>query len=306
MINSNNFVLFCKSYRNDVLRAKRLLDSVVQYNAENIPFYLSTPMADKQLFVDTLGSHGYVWVSDEDIAAANARSGTAWLATTHGYVAQQIIKSEFWRLGLCEAYLCLDSDAMFIRPFGIRDFVHPSGVLYSIMHDCAELLTEADRRGLHKVRENFMADSDMLKSEFGRVGEDYDFAPTPMLWSAQVWRWLDEMYLQPKGETLVQAITRKPSEIRWYGEALLASQCMPIYKITPLFRCYHFDWCYQMDAAKGIGLDDLRTDYLGVIYQSNWESALDPAFIKKNALSRLARKLKYFIRNRLVGILKIS
>ncbi len=290
-----SFVLFCKSYRNDVLRAKRLLMSINQFNIEKIPFYLSTPLADRQLFIDTLGTEGYTWVSDEEIAAANTRSGTAWLATTHGYVAQQVIKSEFWRLGLCDSYLCLDSDALFIRPFGIKEFVHPSGVPYTVMHDCLELLVEADKRRLFKIRKNFMADSDMLKFEFGRIGNDYDFGPAPLLWSSKVWRWLDESYLCPKGETLLQAITRKPSEIRWYGEALLASKVLPIYKKNPLFRVYHYDWLYEMDLANSVSVADLQSDYLGVIYQSNWEFVLDPPFAKKRFLSIMVRKIKKFI-----------
>lgn len=287
-----SFVLFCKSYRNDVLRAKRLLMSINQFNIEQIPFYLSTPLSDRQLFIDTLGTEGYTWVSDEEIAAANTKSGTAWLATTHGYIAQQVIKSEFWRLGLCDSYLCLDSDALFIRPFGIKHFLHPSGVPFSIMHGSEELLMEADKRGFLEIRRNYIADSEMIKREFGREGPHYDYGPPPMLWSADVWRWLDEVYLEPLGETLVDAINRKPSEIRWYGEALLASKCIPIYKIGPLFKVYHYEWQHDMDVKRGFDQTDLMQHYLGVVYQSNWDLSTDAPFAKKTMASQVWRGFK--------------
>ena len=46
------FILFCKSFRDDVLRVKKLLDSVVEFNQEKIPFYLSVPKKDLDIFLD--------------------------------------------------------------------------------------------------------------------------------------------------------------------------------------------------------------------------------------------------------------
>ena len=50
-----DFVLYCKSYRNDFLRLKRLLVSVEQFNADRLPFYISTPKADKATLEEILG-----------------------------------------------------------------------------------------------------------------------------------------------------------------------------------------------------------------------------------------------------------
>ncbi|OZA07871.1 MAG: hypothetical protein B7Y05_19480, partial [Polynucleobacter sp. 24-46-87] len=70
-----DFVLYCKSYRNDFLRLKRLLSSIQQFNLDHIPFYISTPQGDRDSLIATLGEGaGYIWVADEDIVAANPRA----------------------------------------------------------------------------------------------------------------------------------------------------------------------------------------------------------------------------------------
>ena len=43
-------VLYCKSYRGDFERVKVLNESIKQFNKDNIPFYVSIPKADEQLF----------------------------------------------------------------------------------------------------------------------------------------------------------------------------------------------------------------------------------------------------------------
>jgi hypothetical protein len=53
-----DIVLYCKSYHRDVQRAKRLAESVYQFNSGNLPFYLSCPSADLPLFRNILGGKG--------------------------------------------------------------------------------------------------------------------------------------------------------------------------------------------------------------------------------------------------------
>jgi hypothetical protein len=294
MIPAIMFVLYCKSYRNDVLRAKRLLASVQAFNVEAIPFYISTPEADRALFESTLGTKGYQWVSDESICLANPRASLADLLQTPGKISQQIIKSEFWRLELCNAYLCLDSDAQFIRDFYLSDFIHQDGQAYTVMHDAHELINLAKAKGKSAILENFAAESASLKDEFGRIGRDFDFGPSPMIWAAQVWADLDEQYLRHKGETLWQAVARKPSEIRWYGEALLQFKSIPLHPIAPLFKVYHYHWQYKNEGLSRINAKSIEnTDkYLGVIHQSNWEHDLNPSFAQKPLLSLLWVRLR--------------
>ena len=112
-----DIVLYCKSYRKDFLRLKRLLSSIREFNFDGIPFYISTPVVDRDLLLQLVGDQGYEWVSDESIIKANERAPLEIEKNKAGSLAQQVVKSEFWRLGLCETYVCLDSDCIFISRF---------------------------------------------------------------------------------------------------------------------------------------------------------------------------------------------
>jgi len=108
-----DIVLYCKSYQRDVLRAAQLAESVRLHNPDNLSFYLSCPSTDLALFKDIVGSDGVILLADEEIVAANASIDKKAFSALPGVISQQIVKSEFWRLGLCENYLCLDSDSLF-------------------------------------------------------------------------------------------------------------------------------------------------------------------------------------------------
>lgn len=106
-----DLVLYCKSYRRDFLRVKRLLATIEKYNTDHIPFYISTPQEQYEDLISVLGStQGFLWVSDESIVASNPRAPLGIEKTRSGSLSQQAIKSEFWRLEIAENYVCLDSD----------------------------------------------------------------------------------------------------------------------------------------------------------------------------------------------------
>ena len=287
-----DFPLFCKSYHQDVLRVKRMVDSVEACNTDNLPVFISVPSNDRQLFLNHVGSGRCEWLSDEDIVAANPALSWDKLQQIDPGKTQQIIKSEFWRLHQCDAYLCLDSDSVFIRKFQTADFVASDGVPYTTMHQSKELLQQAINVGRPKMVKNFRQDSAHAKSIFNRNGPDYDFGPTPVIWASRVWQDLAAHYLAPRGMSFMDAINQHPSEIRWYGEALLAYQGIPLHPIEPIFRVYHTDWQYFAQRKMGETLEKLQENYLGVVMQSNWHYEMDFSNTGKSVLSGVARKIK--------------
>ena len=292
MIPVPDIALFCKTYARDVLRAKRLIDSIERHNADQIPAFLSVPAKDLALFRNTVGNGRCAWLTDEDICTSNPKASVERLRVMEGRLAQQVIKSEFWRLIPCNAYLALDADAFFLKNFGKSDFLHPEGHPYTVLHQSRELLQGATNRNKGQLVADFQRESAIMKAEFGRVGPDYDFGPAPLLWSPAVWRSLDERHLAPRNENLWDAITRIPCEIRWYGEALLAFKAIPLAPVEPLFRVYHHDWQYFSQRSQGENEAKLSSQFLGVIYQSNWDSRLEPASAGKPLASRIWKNLK--------------
>jgi hypothetical protein len=288
-----SFAIFCKSYRRDFLRLQRLLTSIEQFNIDQLPVFVSTPQEDQQLFLETNGQFSFVhWVSDEAIIESNPSVPKGIQIGKDGYIVQAMVRPEFWRMGYAENYLCIDSDSVFIKDFYLADFMTDDGVPYTILHQNKELLQTACNLKKHKVVDNFFQETTKIKSIFGRSGPDYAYVPSPFIWSARVWESLDKNYLKPNNMTIWDVVTRELVEYLWYGEALLKYQAIPLRPIEPLFRVYHYDWQYYTLKRQGEKIDTLKRIYLGIIYQSNWESEMDFGAPQKSIGSRILKQLK--------------
>jgi hypothetical protein len=288
-------VLYCKSYSTDLRRVVRLAQSVRQFNREELPFYVSTPRAELPLFRAHLSGLVTELLADEDIIAASPRIDAAQVARMPGHLSQQVVKSEFWRLGLSETYLCLDSDGMFIRPFGLVDFLAPDGTPYTVMDEAHDLLEDAIRHRRGRVVHDFNREADLIQKLFGRTGRRYSFGPFPLLWHRAVWQSLDEHYLLPRGMSFADAITQAPIESRWYGEALLAYQAIKLLPCQALFKVYHYAWQFDQDRRRGFGTQEVAQLYCGVIYQSAWEREMDWPREGGSLLSRTSRRLRRYL-----------
>lgn len=286
------FALYCKSYRTDLRRVLRLAQSIQQHNVEQIPFYVSVPRTDLPLFQEHLGPGMAELLADEDILRASRPGVAEQVARLPGYLAQQVVKSEFWRLGHARAYLCLDSDAFFIRPIHQSDFIAADGGPYTMLDEAHDLLEDALQHKRQRVIDAFVREADLVQGLFGRQGRRYSFGPFPLVWHRDVWQSLDERYLQPRGMTLADAIQQAPIESRWYGEALLAWQAVPLRPCQALFKVYHYAWQYDRDQRKGVSQEQLAQLYCGVIHQSAWERELDWPREGGKLLSRLGRRLR--------------
>ena len=287
-----SLALFCKSYRTDLKRAVRLAKSIRQFNTEDIAFYLSTPLIDVPLFKEHLANLGVEVIADDLIVQENPRLDLERIKSLPGSVSQQVIKSEFWRLGLSDSYLCLDSDAAFIRPFSRSDFLWGSGLPYTVMDEGHELLEASLSLDKPGVVSNFYQEAANVQDRFGRTGRAYAFGPFPVLWHKAVWQSLETGYLTARGMNLLDAILLAPMEARWYGEALLRYQAIPLMPCQPLFKVYHYAWQMSQDRRAKVGLDQLAQLYCGVIYQSAWEREMDWPREGGTWPSRIARRLR--------------
>lgn len=284
--------LYCKSYHTDLKRVVRLAQSVRRYNSDHIPFYVSVPQADLPLFQKHLAGLGVELLTDEEIIHASPRITAEQMRGMSGSLSQQVVKSEFWRLGLSSAYLCLDSDAAFIRTFGLADFMTTDGTPYTMMDECHDLMEDAIRHKRMRVVDAYIKEADLVQHLFQRVGRRYSFGPFPLVWHRAVWESLDTHYLQPRNMNFADAILQAPIESRWYGEALLAYQAIPLLPCQALFKVYHYAWQFDRDQRDGLTSLKLAQFYCGDIKQSNWERDMDWPQEGGNLLSRLGRRLR--------------
>ncbi|SNX29042.1 hypothetical protein SAMN06295945_1405 [Polynucleobacter meluiroseus] len=292
-----DLVLYCKSYRRDFLRLKRLLNSIKKYNVDQIPFYISCPQEQYAELIKIMGSEeSFHWVSDEAIIASNPRVAAGIEKTRSGGLSQQAIKSEFWRLGISENYVCLDSDCIFIKDFGVSDFLASDGNPYTVIYQNKEFFQLAINRGENQVTTNLKKEGDLVKALFDRKGPNYYCPCPPFIWSAKVWRSLDESYLQPRNMSFWDISTGAHPESLLYLEALLNFRAIPLYPIEQLFRIYYYSWQYYLLKRVGENQEKIAENYLGVIYQSNWDSGMDYGVSQKPFLSRILKKIKSFLR----------
>ena len=285
-----DIVLYCCTLARDAVRARRMAESVARHNRDNLAFYVSAPRADMGLFRQKLGSLAQV-ICEEEILTANPAQALARVYSLRGLVQQQVIKAEFWRLGLAQNTLVVDSDCIFIRDFRRADLLAEPNVPYSVMHEGKDLLQFAESYGPRRVRSEFMQDRVPIMREMGRDGVVYDYGYAPFLWSRRVWSDLAE-HLAARGQVLADAIARHPSEFTWYGEALLRFRSIPIHPRGELFKHYHYEHQYWTDEKLGITRETLARDYFGVVYQSNWETWTEFGVPSKRWHSRAARSVK--------------
>ncbi len=291
---TGDLVLFCKSYRQDLRRAVRLCRSVKEFNRDAIPFYLSVPAEDLDAFAESLKGLDVALIADAEIVVKNPRIGLERFAKLPGGKAQQVVKSEFWRYGVAENYLCLDSDSYFLRDFHRTDFISPDRHPYTVMHEAKELLHFAALSRMERIARDRQRECAEIMGIFGRGGRSFEFGPTPVIWSGRVWRDLDEKFLAPKGLSIIDAIDLHPGELRWYGEALLAFKSIPLLPIEPIFRCYHYEEQYYLYRKIGENENAVARSYLGVCMQSNWDKDLD--LVKGFKFSKLRRRIRRAVR----------
>jgi hypothetical protein len=284
--------LFCKSYHTDLKRVQRLFNSIERLNEDDLPCYLSVPSSEIPLFRSGLAGIKVNLVADESIISCNPNIDPLQLANLPGHVSQQIVKSEFWRLNHSDAYLCLDSDAVFIRPIKKCDFLLPNDHPYTVMDQCHEFLFSAILEKKNDVVKAFFSDVKQLQVLFDRQGKAYSFGPFPVIWHKSVWESLEKNYLLPKGLTLLDAILDIPLESHWYGESLLKYKAIELMPCQPLFKVYHYAWQFDKELREGIDDKQLSQIYHGVIRQSSWEREMDWPEEGGGIFSRIGRKLR--------------
>lgn len=293
------FVLFCKSWRIDVLRVRKLLDSLVAFNRDRLPFFLSIPKNERALFdhyidfsaIRSQANFSIEILTDEDIALSIPNTQLDDYYKMRGYLHQQVIKAQAWRYLDVPQYLSLDSDSFFTEPFYLSYFMHADGAPFSLLHEAEDLLQDAMLLNKRQVILDFQRESQRMKELFGRFGPDYDFGPPPMIWSAAVWKDLDQQFLQPRNMRIWEAIATYPAEIRWYGEALLKFQSISIHPTKPLFKFYHYAWQRRAEKIRA-RQGQSGPNYIGTVLQSNWDKDMDPPFCRKSWISRRWRSFK--------------
>ncbi len=297
-----DLVLYCKSYRRDFLRLKRLYESIQRFNRDSITFYVSTPECDKKELYQLMPDDSFKWIADEDIILANPKLTIDEVNKLPGNVSQAIIKSEFWRLEISKNYVCLDSDCIFIKDFYVSNFLVRDDNPYTIIFENKDYFQLAINRNEKKSYFNLKRESDQVMKIFGRHGPNYYCPCPPFIWSSKVWNSLNENYLKPNNISFLELATNMGEkslvhpETQIYIEALLKFRAIDLYPKEPLFRVYYNLWHYYLFKRLGERESRLKENFMGVVYQSNWQLELDYKYSGKSFFSMILKKTKRLLR----------
>jgi|TARA_R110000751_G_scaffold142295_1_gene245704 hypothetical protein len=260
----HKIVLYCKSFDRDVDRVVNLWESIQRHNIDNIPFYISVPKSDIKLFK----SKNLPNIIEDEIV---------YEGQSPGWIQQQIVKSNFWKLNISENYVCIDSDGYFIKDFYITDFMYNDENPYTVIHEQKELFTWTVYNILDlgfDPKLSYIKDRQKIMDLFGRKGKYYDFGPVPTIWSGKVWKSLEDNYIVPNNITWEQMLEFSPSEFSWYGEALLTFEAIKIYPVEPIFKVFHYAQQLNDSIRNGVTQEMISQNYLGIIMQSNFNAKL--------------------------------
>lgn len=264
-----------KTFGGDLDYTERLVSTFNEFNEEQLRLFIVAPDSDLQYFVH-LESRTVKCISDESIPVRyltvadvsteliDPRPGRSPV----GYLNQGLSKLGFFKLGLLDNYVCLDSDTEFIRPFGRRDFMSPSGVPWYFAQSYSDLAADPfysprywkDREDcLTKVRETLGV------QDYPRVT-----VHNSLVMSAAVLRDFEEGFLAAQSMDFADLMKICSLEFFWYGVWMQRQNVLPLLQRGDIIRMVNHQGEHLALRSLGIMKGNLAETYVGVIVNSNW------------------------------------
>ena len=275
-----NFVFYCKSYIKDLKPVTSLVKSFNKYNVENIHMYISIPESDFEAFKQ-FNSENITVIKDEDYASSYLVEKNIGRFSA-GYINQEICKLSFWESNFALNYLCIDSDACFIRDFKYDDFMYSETVPYTILVMDKDLSVERYYRKFWKFRiENIKK----IYEEIGLDDKRYRSSHGMTVLNSKVLESLKNDFMQSKNYSYKDLIEIAPFEFTWYNAWFQKCKLVEEFAVEPFFKTFHCKIEYKLSKMKNNKLDDYASSYVGIVINSNWgrnsTTYKNPNFIEK-------------------------
>jgi hypothetical protein len=291
----HKFAILLKTYIGDIEYAHRLIESYKEHNKDKIPLYIVAPKSDVECFEQFVGENIELY-SDQDITDELAIEPVRGIRP--GYINQEIIKLAFWEKRLCENYLCVDSDGVFIRDFYVSDFMYDQDTPYTILVEDNELMVEPEYyetywQGRYKLIQHIQ---NLIGLKDKRILTNHAFS----IFSAKVLESFKVKYLTAKGQTYIDILAEAPYEFSWYNIWLQYDNTIDIHVREPLFKFFHHKNQHIEYMLRGIKTSDLARGYIGVNVNSNYSRDFGVISFEENRCKTLAQ---YFSNRDVVNIL---
>jgi hypothetical protein len=220
-----------------------MAESVARHDRDGLAFYVGVPREDVALFRDKLGALATIIERDE-VVTAHPRMDKASLYALPGIKHQQVIKSDFWRLGLARITLVSIPTAS-SSGTSPRGFLADASVPFTVMHDGHDVLDFTARHGPARAA-RIPRGREPIMREMGREGVVHDYGYAPYVRSRHVARPRRKASRAARGDAR-RCHRPRPSEfvVRRSAAAL---RSIPVHcPRGEYFRFYHYEHQYWHD-----------------------------------------------------------
>jgi len=270
--------LMLKTFRDDVAYVERLVASFHRYNRDSLPLYIVSPEADSEFF-SRFATTTVVNYSDEDIPVSYAsQDSLVALATKEvsstvdqrylGYINQQISKLAFFKMGLVENYVAIDSDTEFIRPFGVSDFLGEGGVPFLFAQEYPDLVADPFYNPRYwKPRQRFLTD---VRALIGCTDPRQLTAHNSQVMSTAILEDFEQTFMAQQKLDYVDLLNICEMEFVWYGVWAQTQKKVPFIQREDAIRMVNHQGEHLALHSLGITKAQLAKGYIGVTVNSNW------------------------------------
>lgn len=277
------FIFMLKTYRDDLEFADRLISSYHKHNQDGISLYIVVPQLDLPLF-QHFERIKVTLIPEESIPCRLAPPSSN--SRDSGYLNQQVLKLAFYKLGIADNYMSLDSDALFIRDFRFEDFLHDDGLPYQVLVEDKLLKCDPDYFKTHwearsKSLDEIAAvlgikDTKNLKSCHGF-----------QILQSRVLKRFEEDFLSTRGFDLLEIITRFGYEFTWYNYYLQLTEPV-IHEIEPLFHVVHSGKQLVKSQLYSETNNEFSKGFVGIVVNGNFQHFGWPAKLGTNRILNAA------------------
>jgi hypothetical protein len=267
-----DFGFLLKSYGADFGSVKKLVSSFHDFNVECLPMHIVVPKSDVQLF-ETFSSASITIVNEESVDVQFAVKPVNGIRP--GYINQEIVKLAYHLTNSFDNYLCLDSDAVFVRPFSKSDFMAPDGNPYTVLVEDRDLQTDADYFREHWTGRQLALD---------RIRTHLGIKPNVTLLTchgfqilnSKVLRGLEaELFGKNNVENYLDLLAISPYEFSWYNFFIQSRSVIPLHIREPYFRVLHTGKQFALSKFARKSKADWARGYLGVVLNSNFQVGIE-------------------------------
>lgn len=263
--------LMLKTFDRDAAIAKRLLLSIANFNVDKIPVFIVCPRSDFDLFYGLVSEVDAQLVAEDSMSDEIFKSSeVSGLGSDVGFMNQQIYKLAFSNLGLCRYYLCLDSDAVFIRPFFKRDFIHErTNLPFLFQSEDRELRAEPSYVTTWESREvKLRKIQEVLRANAGDpLNAVHGFQ---VFSSAEIQSMMSWLRTNAQISSFKEMLSIAPYEFNWYTTFVRTHSSNYLTR-EPIFRTFHGPRDFTRALFFRLSEDDYSRGYVGVCVNGNFQ-----------------------------------